>query len=212
MQIKNFVFSPFQENTYVVWDETKDCIIIDAGNFFENEHKQLDAFLKENNLNLVYIVNTHNHLDHIFGTPYLVGKYNVPVACHPDDLFWIERFKTTCEGYGLPADVEAPVPTIMLNDGDVFEFGCTKLKVIHVPGHSPGGIALYNEEHDVAFVGDILFNGSIGRTDLPGGVHEDLINGISQKLLVLPEHTRVLTGHGAETSIGLEKESNPFLR
>jgi glyoxylase-like metal-dependent hydrolase (beta-lactamase superfamily II) len=212
MQYKTFVFSPFQENTIVVWDETNQCIIIDAGNFFPNENEQLVSFIEENNLQPQFIVNTHNHLDHIFGTHFLVEKYNIKVACHPEDLFWIDKFKATCEGYGLPSDKEAPRPEIMLNDRDVVEFGNTKLKVIHVPGHSPGGIALYCEQAGVLIAGDILFNGSVGRSDLPGGNHDQLIDGILQKLMVLPEETTVICGHGNETTVGLEKDSNPFLR
>ncbi len=212
MQFKTFVFSPFQENTFVLYDETKECIIVDAGNFNESENEQLDAFIKENELKVVELVNTHNHLDHVFGARYVVDTYGVKGACHPDDLYWIDNFTTAAEGYGLQIEKEAPKPEVMLNHGDVFKFGNAELEIIHVPGHSPGGIALYNKKEGLLFCGDILFHGSIGRTDLPGGNHDDLINGIKEKLFVLPIETRVFCGHGPETTIGYEKASNPFLR
>ncbi len=212
MQFKTFVFSPFQENTFVLYDETKECIIVDAGNFSENENEQLDAFIKDKELKVVQLVNTHNHLDHVFGARYVVDNYDVKGACHPDDLYWIDNFATAAEDYGLQIEKEAPKPEVMLNHGDVFKFGNTELEIIHVPGHSPGGIALYNKKEGLLFAGDILFHGSIGRTDLPRGNHDDLINGIKEKLFVLPTETRVFCGHGPETTIGYEKASNPFLR
>lgn len=212
MEYTTFAFSPFQENTYVLWDDTKECIVIDAGNFFQNENEQLDAFIAEKGLKLVNVVNTHNHLDHVFGLRYIVDKYNVKAASHPDDLFWIDNFMTAASGYGLQIEKEAPKPEIMLNHGDVFKFGKTELEVIHVPGHSPGGIALYNKEQGLLFCGDILFHSSVGRTDLPGGNHEDLINGIKEKLWKLPDETKVFSGHGPSTTIGYEKANNPFLK
>jgi len=211
MQFKTFVFSPFQENTFVLYDDSKECIVVDAGMFFPQEQEQLNAFIKENDLNVVNVVNTHNHLDHVFGLAYTVDKYAVKVACHPDDLYWIDNFMATASGYGLQIEKAPPKPEIMLNHGDVFKFGNTELEIIHVPGHSPGGIALYNKKEDLLFCGDILFHSSIGRTDLPGGNHDDLINGIKEKLFILPDKTRVFSGHGPETTIGYEKVNNPFL-
>ncbi|MBI9066386.1 MAG: MBL fold metallo-hydrolase [Salinivirgaceae bacterium] len=212
MQYKTFVFSPFQENTYVLFDESNECIVIDAGNFFPKENEQLDTFFKDHNLKFTHILNTHNHLDHIFGSRYLVDKYGVKVACHEKELPWIDNFKSTCQGYGLNIEADAPKPEILLSDGEIFKFGTTELKVILVPGHSAGGLAFYNEKEGLLFCGDILFQGSIGRTDLPGGNHELLISGIKEKLLILPDETKVFSGHGAETTIGEEKRNNPFLK
>lgn len=212
MQYKTFTFSPFQENTYVLYDDSKKCIVIDAGNFFPNENEQLDAFFEENGLTLVNVVNTHNHLDHVFGLRYLVDKYEVKAASHPDDLFWIDNFMNAASGYGLQIEKPAPKPEIMLNHGEVFKFGNTELEIIHVPGHSPGGVALYNKAKGLLFCGDILFHSSIGRTDLPGGNHDDLITGIKEKLWKLPDDTKVFSGHGSSTSIGYEKANNPFLK
>lgn len=212
MKFKTFVFSPFQENTYALYDETGQCVIVDPGNFFPNENEELDDFFDENNLKLVHIINTHNHLDHIFGTRYLVDKYSVEIACHQKELAWIDRFKTTCEGYGLNIDFDAPKPKKIIDDGDIFTFGNTVLEAIHVPGHSAGSIVFYNKKDGLLFCGDVLFQGSIGRSDLPGGNHNQLISGIREKLFILPNETKVFSGHGGETSIGEEKKSNPFLQ
>jgi len=212
MEFKKFVFSPFQENTFVLYDETKECVVIDPGNFFPNENQQLDEYIESKGLKLVNIINTHNHLDHMFGARYIVDKYNVKIAAHPDDQFWAERFLEAAQGYGLPIELPAPIPEIALNDGDIFKFGMTELKVIHVPGHSPGGVAFYHKESGRLFCGDILFHNSIGRTDFPGGSHEQLISGIKNKLWKLPDETIVYSGHGPETSIGYEKTTNPYLK
>ncbi len=212
MKYKAFIFSPFQENTYVLYDETGECIVIDPGNFSSMENAQLDAFFKENDLKLTAIVNTHNHLDHIFGLKYLVDTYGVDFVCHENEVPWIDNFRVTCNSYGLNIDYDAPQPTKLIEHNDVYKFGNTELKVILVPGHSAGGLAFYNEKEGLLFCGDILFQGSIGRTDLPGGNYEQLISGIKEKLFVLPDETQVFSGHGNKTSIGVEKKSNPFFK
>lgn len=212
MQYKTFAFSPFQENTYVLYDETRECVVIDPGNFFPNEHEQLDNFFKDKDLNFSKIITTHNHLDHIFGASYLVENHSVKFGCHKNELPYVENFLNTCKGYGLNIEKDAPHPDFYFEDGEILTFGNTELKVILVPGHSAGGVAFYNEKEALLFCGDILFNGSIGRTDLPGGNHEQLISGIKEKLFVLPDETLVLSGHGPNTSIGAEKKSNPFLQ
>jgi glyoxylase-like metal-dependent hydrolase (beta-lactamase superfamily II) len=212
MNYKTFIFSPFQENTYVLFDESGECIVVDPGNFSSNENIQLDNFLKENKLTLKAIVNTHNHLDHIFGLKYLVDTYAVDFICHKEEVAWIDNFRATCNNYGLNVDYDPPQPTKLIEDGDIFKFGNTELQVILVPGHSAGGVALYNKKAGLLFCGDILFDGSIGRTDLPGGNYEQLISGIKKKLFVLPDDTEVFSGHGEKTSIGKEKRTNPFLK
>lgn len=212
MQFQTFVFSPFQENTYVLYDQTGEAIIVDPGNYFPAEDQQLNAFIRSKQLKVVHVVNTHNHLDHIFGLQHVVEAFKVPVACHPDDLFWIEKFGEVCEGYGLNGRKPAPNPSVALKHGDLFKFGETSLEVIHVPGHTAGAIALYHKESGNLFCGDILFNGSIGRTDLPTGNYEQQIEGIKTKLLVLPDETHVHSGHGPSTTIGREKQFNPYLK
>ena len=211
MKYKTFIFSPFQENTYVLYDKTGECIVIDPGNFSSEENSQLDSFFKDNNLKLVAVINTHNHLDHIFGLKYLVDTYKVDFICHENEIPWINNFKTSCINYGLDINYDPPKPTKLIDDGDIYKFGNSELKVILVPGHSAGGVAFYNENEGLLFCGDILFQGSIGRTDLPGGNHNQLITGIQEKLLIVPDKTKVFSGHGSTTTIGEEKISNPFL-
>lgn len=212
MQYKAFAFSPFQENTYVLYDDSGVGVVMDPGNFFPNEHAQLDAFITEKALNLTHIITTHNHLDHIFGARYLVDKYKVKFGCHKNEVPYLEHFLSTCKNYGLQIEHDAPRPNFYFEDGAVFKFGNTELKLILVPGHSAGGLAFYHEKTGVLFCGDILFQQSIGRTDLPGGNHEQLISGIKEKLWVLPDNTLVLSGHGPTTTIGEEKQNNPFLQ
>jgi len=211
MQYKTFIFSPFQENTYVLYDETGECIVIDPGNFSSEENNKLNAFFKDNNLKLVAVITTHNHLDHIFGLKYLVDTYKVDFVCHENEIPWIDNFKATCNGYGLDIDYNPPKPTKLIENGEVFKFGNTELEVILVPGHSAGGLAFYNKKTGVLFCGDILFQGSIGRTDLPGGNYDQLISGIKEKLLILPDETNIFSGHGPNTTIADEKISNPYL-
>ena len=210
MQYKTFIFSPFQENTYVLYDETNECIVVDPGNFSSAENFELDTFIKDNNLKLVAIVNTHNHLDHIFGLKYLVDTYGVDFVCHKDEIPYIDHFRATCNAYGLALDYDPPKPTKLIEHNDIYKFGNTELRVILVPGHSAGGVALYNEKDGLLFCGDILFQGSVGRADLPGGNYELLISGIREKLFVLPDATEVFSGHGNKTTIGVEKRTNPF--
>lgn len=211
MEFKLFVFSPFQENTYVLYDKTGECVVVDPGNFYPHENQALDTFFEQNQLKPIYIIQTHNHLDHLFGAYYLSEKYQVPLACHVNEIPWIQNFKEVCAGYGLQVSNVPPQPTLLLADGDTFTFGSSVLQVIAVLGHSAGGVAFYFEPKNWLFCGDILFNGSIGRTDLPGGSYEQLITGITKKLLVLPDETRVFSGHGPETTIGNEKRTNPYL-
>ncbi len=211
MQYRTFIFSPFQENTYLLYDETKACVIVDPGNFSPNENEQLDAFIENNQLKPEYIIQTHNHLDHLFGAYYVAQKYKIPLACHADEIPWIKNFKATCAGYGLNMETEPPMPQHQFIDGELFKFGSTELHVIFVPGHSAGGLAFYNKASGLLFCGDILFENSIGRTDLPGGNYNLLIKGIKEKILTLPDETRVFSGHGPSTTIGKEKMNNPFL-
>jgi len=207
--IKIFVFNPFQENTFLLYDETKECIIIDAGCNEENEFQKLDNFIKENNLKPKSIVNTHCHIDHILGNAYLVDKYKISSIAHKDDMPLLERSNDMALAYGFNIQ-EPPVPNQFVNEGDEIKFGNTVLKIKHVPGHSPGSIALYNEKDKFVIVGDVLFAGGIGRADLPGGDYDTLINSINKKLFTLQGETVVYPGHGGSTTIEHEKNTNPF--
>jgi len=210
LKLEKFVFNPFQENTYIIYSANGDCIIVDAGCYSQEERQIVDNFIEKNNLNLILLVNTHCHVDHIFGNAYFIEKYKVDLAAHKDDEFLNDSATDHALTFGLPFKDVAEI-TRYINDKDIIKIGNSKLEIIHVPGHSPGGVALYAAEEKFLISGDVLFNGSIGRTDLPGGNFELIINGIKKKLLTLPENTIVYPGHGDDTTIKFEKERNPFL-
>lgn len=210
MVIKNFVFNPFQENTYVISDESKKCIIIDAGCLFPYEKEELYNYIKNNDLKVERIINTHLHLDHCFGNPFVHATFNCDIEAHINDEPLCNRMAVQAQMFGI--DYNEKQPSIKyIQENDIITVGCISLKVIHVPGHSQGSLAFYCENGNVLFSGDTLFYGSIGRTDLAGGNYEDLIRSITKKLLILPDETDVLCGHGPHTSIKFEKRNNPFL-
>ncbi len=208
-KIKVFVFNPFQENTFLLYDESNECIIIDAGCNEEHEFKELDTYITENNLTLKLIINTHCHIDHIMGNAYLVDKYNVLSIAHKEDMPLLERSNDMAMAFGFNIQ-EPPTPSQFVNEGDEIKFGNTILKVKHVPGHSPGSIALYNEKEQFVIVGDVLFKGGIGRTDLPGGDYDTLIASINDKLFTLNGDVVVYSGHGENSTIAHEKSTNPY--
>ena len=211
MKIKNFTFNPFMENTYVVWDESNEAAIIDCGCLYENEERQLKQFVDDNNLTVKYLVNTHLHLDHQFGNCFAAQTFGVLPKAHKDDEKMIANLKSQAMIFGVPVQVEPQNLGGYLDEKDKICFGNTILQIIHVPGHSAGHLCFYNEKEKALFSGDVLFAGSIGRTDLPGGNFEQLISGIKEKLLNLPDETVVFCGHGENTTIKNEKLHNPFL-
>ena len=211
LKVKKFTFNPFSENTYIVTDELNNSVIIDPGCYFKAEQDELDRYILKNNLNLKSILHTHSHLDHMFGTAYLAQKYNLDLWINKDDLATYQSYEKVCEVYGIPIKFGPnPSPKFFdlskdLNlDGIIF-------KVLFVPGHCPGHVAFYNKENNFLINGDCLFENSIGRTDLPGGNHQQLVNSIKNKIFLLPDETLVYCGHGNETTIKTEKNSNPFL-
>ncbi len=210
ISIKKFTFNPVQENTFVLYDETKECIIVDAGCYFDNEKNELDDFISSNGLKPVKLVNTHCHFDHVLGVSYCRSKYNIPFLAHKDDAFLVELAVESGDRFGVPVE---PIdqPDDFIEEGQMLEFGESSLEMIHVPGHAPGSIVFHHAEQKFIIAGDVLFYGSIGRTDLPQGSFEQLTSNIKNKLLILPEETIVYCGHGPETSIGFEKNNNPFL-
>lgn len=210
MKVKFFPFNPFQENTYIVSDNTNECIIIDPGCIENREKSQLDDYIKDNQLKPVKLINTHCHLDHIFGNQYISKKYNLPLEIHPIERQTLELAANSAQNYGFPVP-ETPEKIIELSENDSIEFGSSKLQIIFTPGHAPGHISLYDPKTPFVISGDVLFQNSIGRTDLPGGDFDTLIKSIKEKLFVLPDECIVYTGHGPETSIGFEKLNNPFL-
>ncbi len=208
--IKRFVFNPFQENTYLLYDETRDAVLIDAGCYAQAEKDKLSNFLKDNNLTLKRLLNTHSHIDHILGNQFITDNYSLDLESHKEDEFLIERAKDQAAAFGITID-STPKPKKYLYEGDQIKFGNSVLYIIHAPGHSPGSIVFYNKEEKFMVVGDVLFNQSIGRTDLPGGNYDTLINSIKSKLFPLGDDMEVYCGHGENTTIGQERISNPFL-
>lgn len=210
IQIKKFTFNPVQENTLVVYDETNECAIIDAGCYFENERKELDSFIAGNKLKPVRLITTHCHFDHIMGITHCRTRYHLPFQIHPDELSLVEQAVEHGDRFGIPME-PLDAPDSFFQEGDRITFGNSYLQVIAAPGHSPGGVVFYNPEQKLLIAGDVLFYGSIGRTDLPGGSYNQLVDNIKSKLLTLPDETLVYCGHGPETTIGFEKKNNPFL-
>ncbi len=210
MKIKQFIFNPVQVNTYIAYDETKECVIIDAGCFFPEEEKALNDFIAKENLKPARLLNTHGHFDHIFGVNYVQKTYHITHEGHPADNVWIEQMPARAAMFGF-TDIASinPFPK-PLAGGDVITFGNSRLDVLHIPGHSAGSLVFYNAANRILFAGDVLFRGSIGRTDLPQGNYGTLIRNIQQKLLTLPPETVVYSGHGESTTIGWEKENNPY--
>ncbi|MEA5062868.1 MAG: MBL fold metallo-hydrolase, partial [Petrimonas sp.] len=193
-------------------DETGECIVVDASCFFPDENELLLNFILDNNLTVKYLVNTHLHFDHIFGVNFMASQFGLKLQAHRDDIFLLEKMSEQLQLFGFNTNVDyTPEIGRYLSEDDVISFGEQQLKVLHVPGHSPGSIVFYNEKEQFAVVGDVLFNGSIGRTDLLGGNFEQLIEGIRTKLFTLPDKTEIYPGHGPKTTIGREKRDNPFV-
>ena len=201
----------FPVNCYVLWDNTKEAVVIDPGCFYEEEKQALKKFILTNELHVKHLLNTHLHLDHIFGNPFMLKEFGLSAEANKADEYWIDEAPKQSRMFGFQLQ-EEPVPLgKYLHDGDIITFGHTKLEAIHVPGHSPGSIAFYNKKNGFAIVGDALFAGSIGRTDLWGGNQEVLVAAIHDKLLSLPDETVIYPGHGPETRVIDEKFNNPYL-
>jgi hydroxyacylglutathione hydrolase len=209
LSLQIFEFNPFQENTIVLFDETKEAVIIDPGCYEKEEVDALDDFIESNKLKVKYLLNTHCHIDHVLGNDHVKQKYKVPFLTSEVELMVLKAVKTYSSNYGFPKYHET-LPDSFLKEGDLVSFGNTKLSVLSVPGHSPGHIAFCYPEQNILISGDVLFLHSIGRTDLPGGNFQTLINSIHQKLFTLPDETIVYPGHGDPTTIGEEKISNPY--
>jgi glyoxylase-like metal-dependent hydrolase (beta-lactamase superfamily II) len=209
MEIFKIVFSPIEVNTYILIDQSGDCAIIDCGCYNTNESEELAGFIKNKNLNPVLLLNTHCHLDHIFGNKFVLDRYNLKTFSSEYDEMNRENSVQHAMLFGLNMD-DPPEPAGFITDNQVITFGKTELVALHVPGHTSGSLAFYNEKNSCVFTGDALFAGSIGRTDLPGGDYDTLIKSIKSKLFVLPQSTVVYPGHGNETTIEREMKTNPY--
>jgi glyoxylase-like metal-dependent hydrolase (beta-lactamase superfamily II) len=209
MEIFRLVFSPIEVNTYILADQSGNCAIIDCGCYGRNESEEMSSFIEKKNLKPVLLLNTHCHLDHIFGNRFILERYSLKThSCELDEL----NRKNAIDHamlFGLKMD-NPPEPESFITDGQVIVFGTEELVAFHVPGHSAGSMAFYSEKNNCVFTGDALFSGSIGRTDLLGGDYDTLIKSIKSKLFILPPSTVVYPGHGDETTIGIEMESNPY--
>lgn len=210
LHIRKFTFNPFQENTFIIWGDTKECAIIDPGCYRPDEKTQLADFIATNGLTPVKLLNTHCHIDHVFGNAFVSKTYNLMPVMHIDDMPVLKS--ATAYGNVMGMDMEAPpIPTTFLNVNEPITFGDITLRILFTPGHAPGHVSFYHKESNSVFSGDVLFQGSVGRFDLPGGSYEVLIESIKTQLLTLPDNTTVYCGHGPETSIGRERVSNPFV-
>ena len=213
MTIKKFEFNMFPVNCYVLYDETKEAVVIDPGCFYEEERVAFKNFIEKEGLKLTHLLNTHLHVDHIMGNPFIQKEYGLEAEACKLDEFLLEQADAQCRmfGFNLP---EMPKPLgRYIEEGETITFGNQiELKTIHIPGHSPGGMVFYCEKEKCMFCGDVLFQGSVGRTDLAGGSYNDLHVNILKKLFTLPGDVTVYPGHGPATSIEVEKTTNPFFR
>ena len=213
MKVVKFGFSIFGINTYIVYDEaTRKCAIIDPGMIETEEEEALERFVKRNNLTVTHIINTHLHVDHAIGDKFASDVFGAPILAHKDDEFLGGRLKEQAGMFGIQEKIDNVSVSEYLYDGEKIKIGNGELEVLHVPGHSPGGVALYDREGGYVIAGDSLFSGSIGRTDLAGGDYIQLIKAVKEKLMTLPGDTVVYPGHGPATTIAREAATNPFLR
>lgn len=211
LHIRSFTFSPIQENTYVLYNDEGLCAIVDPGCYFPQEREELAGFIEKKGLKPTLLLNTHGHLDHIFGDKFVAENYQLQPHLHPTEKQVFEYAGVSSLMYNMPFDIYTGTFTY-LEAGDTVKLGEDVLKVLFTPGHSPGSISFYSEADGFVMGGDVLFQRSIGRTDLPGGDFDTLIRSIRQQLFVLPDATKVYSGHGPATTIGEERQHNPFLK
>jgi glyoxylase-like metal-dependent hydrolase (beta-lactamase superfamily II) len=209
ISIEAFTFNPFSENTYVLYDETREAVIIDPGCYERVEQEELAAFIEEKELKIKFLLNTHCHIDHVLWNEFVKRKYNVPFLIHPTEVAVLKAVKAYAPNYGFPNYHEA------LSDGELKEgtsvhFGSSTLETLFLPGHSPGHVGFYEPKQKFLVTGDVLFYHSVGRTDLPGGNSNTLLDSIHRKLFVLPDDVTVYSGHGGTTTLGEEKIHNPY--
>ena len=210
INVHYFTFNGFQENTYILYDETKECVIIDPGCYAHEEQKELSQFITDNQLKPVKLLNTHCHIDHVLGNNYVASTYQIGLEMHKNDLPTLHATPEYGHMYGFHID-KSPEPSQFLDEGDIIKFGNAELSIVYAPGHAPGHIVFISVEDKFIIGGDVLFYQSIGRTDLPGGDYNTLITSIKTKILTLPDDYKVYTGHGPSTTIGFERKHNPFL-
>ncbi len=210
LYLKSFCFNPFQQNTYVLYDEQGTAFFIDPGNSTSSEHAQLKMFIDEKNLTPTRLLLTHAHLDHVLGNRFVFDTYGLLPEVHPDDEFFIERMEQSAAMYGVSCE-PSPMPKEFLKHGQLIALGNYQLECIHSPGHSPGSISFFIRDQKILISGDVLFRESIGRSDLPKGDHATLLESIQARIFPLGDEVKVFSGHGPSTTIAHERSHNPFL-
>ncbi|MDD2984230.1 MAG: MBL fold metallo-hydrolase [Crocinitomicaceae bacterium] len=211
VHVQGFTFNPFQENSYIVYNDQKEAVIIDPGCYTREEQAFFLEYIQSNGLKPLALLNTHCHIDHILGNAFVLRNFELDFYAHELDLPTLQMGELSAKMYGMSEYETSPKPTKFIQDKEVLQFGNIQLDVIFGPGHAPGHVAFYNAASNILLGGDILFKGSFGRYDLPGGSLEVLKKSITERLFTLPENTVVYSGHGPATSIGEEKSTNPIL-
>lgn len=210
LSVKTFVCNELQENTYVVYNESKNCVIIDAGNHLKEEDEYIIGFIDRNGLKPIMLLNTHSHIDHMMGNAVFAKRYGIPLASHPIEKPFYDKVWMYVAAFGIDLNQDRYLtPTVDLNDGDIIKIGEDELKVLFTPGHAPGHVCFYDEKDGLVFSGDTLFYRGVGRWDLPGGNYAQLEKSLREVLYKLPDDTVVYCGHGSMTRIGDEKRNNP---
>ena len=210
MEVKSLTFNAFSENTYILYDETKECAIVDPGCSNVTEERALVDFIEKNGLKPTLLINTHAHIDHVFGIDFVNRKWGLKLHIHRGEQPLIDMLPQISQMYGLAmSPIEAP--TTYIDEGDIVTFGNTVLDILLTPGHSPASVCFFEPKSKQVIAGDVLFEGSIGRTDLPGGDYDTLIGSITDKLFPLGDDVIVYPGHGPATTIEVERKTNPFL-
>lgn len=211
IQIQSFTFNAFNENTYVLYNDENECIIIDPGCSNEKERYSLATFIQSKKLIPKYLLNTHCHIDHVFGNDYCADKWNLKLYAHENEGILLENVEKIGAAYGIEIIANKSID-VFITENDIISIKNLDLQILFCPGHSPGSLAFYSASHNFIIVGDVLFYGSIGRTDFPNCNHQHLIDSIKNKLYTLPAETKVYPGHGPTTTIGFEQKNNPFVR
>jgi len=211
LTIESFTFNPFQENTYVVYHSENDGVIIDPGCHEQHEKDTLSNFISNHKITPKHLLNTHCHIDHVLGNYFISKEYNLVLEAHKDDIATLNMVGDSAHVFGFSNYEQSPDPSVFLTEGDQIKIGTSTLDILFTPGHAPGHIVFVNHEQKFVIGGDVLFQRSIGRTDLPGGDHPTLIKSIKEKLFTLADDYEIYPGHGPKTTIGFEKQNNPFL-
>jgi hydroxyacylglutathione hydrolase len=211
LTVECFSFNPFSENTYLIYNDHKECVIVDPGCYDHREQAVLKKYIDDQGLSPKYIFLTHTHIDHVMGLHFVKSTYQIPIIAHPLAAKGIGTTELVAKLYGLSIDLPPPIDEFK-TEADLLQLGTSAFQLLFCPGHAPDHLVLYAPQDGFAIVGDVIFNGSIGRTDLPGGDYETLMKSIHEQLLILPSETVLYPGHGPETTIKQEITNNPFLK